>query len=126
VPLTGSPAVATVTLVILPFAAVTVTPRSGLTSLLPLAGAIVSTAAAADLLAADLLAAGLEPPVPVLAPPVAVLALPWHAAASSPATAQITMAGSPRRWRDEVRLLLTLVLPLLARELSRANYPKRG
>ena len=67
-PLTGSPAVATVTWVILPRAAVTVTPRPGLAFLVPFAGVMVSCAPAADVLAAG------APGPPVLAAAAASLA----------------------------------------------------
>jgi hypothetical protein len=59
--------------------------------------------------AADLLAAGLA--LPWL--PAAVPVLPWQAVLSRPATAQMTTAGRHRRCRDKVRLPLTLGLPLL-------------
>jgi len=83
----------------LPRAAVTVTPRPGLAFLVPFAGVMVSCAPAADVLAAG--AAG--PPVLAAGAP----ALPWQAALSRPATAQIATAGRHRRCRDEV-LPLTL------------------
>src|SRR5215469_7653933 len=94
VPLTGSPDVVTVTPLILPWAAVTVMPRAGLTLELPLAGVMDSIAwpAGAVLPAPDPACGPEDMPPP---PP------PEHAAAArprmQPIAARATQRGRPRQ-----------------------------